>query len=178
MEKEVPTSARRPRWPFAVAFLALAVDQVTKRWAVARLLDPPDVIRVIPGWFHFQYAKNTGAAFSLLRDQPRFLTVFSVVVFGLMVVFRDHLFERTRLEQWAFGLIMGGVMGNVMDRMSLGYVVDFIHWHWAEKGWHWPIFNIADSVICVGVGLYVLSGFRKPKAGGAPETSTGPQPEG
>lgn len=178
MSGESLPSPRPPRWPFAVALASLVADQLTKRWAVGRLMDPPDVIQVIPGFFDFRYAENTGAAFSLLEDQPLFLTVFSVVVFGLMVVFRDHLFSRTRLEQVAFGLIMGGVVGNMMDRMSLGYVVDFIHWHWAERGWDWPIFNIADSVICVGVGLYILSGFLKPASGKKPAPDPESAPEG
>ena len=155
-------NTRPPRWPFGLALLAVLLDQWTKAWAVDRLMDPPDVIQVIPGIFHFSYAENTGAAFSLLQNQTRLLSVFSLLVFGLMIVFREHLFDRRRLEQVAFGLLMGGIIGNLLDRMRLGYVVDFVHWHWAERNLHWPVFNVADSVICIGVGLYVLSGFRKP----------------
>jgi len=161
-------SAASPRWPFAVALAAAVLDQVSKRWAYTTLYDPAldlpvNTIQVIPGFFHFHFAKNTGAAFSLFQDHPLPLTIFSVVVFCLMIVFREKLFARTRLEQWAFGLIMGGVIGNVTDRIRLQYVVDFIHWHWAEKNLHWPVFNLADSVICIGVGLYMISGFRRPK---------------
>lgn len=157
-----PSSAA-PRWPFLVALVAAGLDQWSKRWAIERLTDPFDTIQVIPGFFHLHYVENTGAAFSLFENHPLPLTLFSVAVFCLMVVFRDKLFQRTRLEQWAFGLIMGGVIGNVTDRMRLQFVVDFIHWHWADRNWHWPIFNFADSFICIGVGLYMLSGLRRPK---------------
>ena len=85
------------------------------------------------------------------------------MVFCLMIVFREKLFERSLLEQLTFGLIMGGVIGNVSDRIRLQYVVDFIHWHWADRNLDWPIFNLADSFICVGVGLYMISGFRRSK---------------
>ncbi len=168
MSGESP-STPPPRWPFAVGLVAALLDQLTKRWAYTTLYDPAldravNTIEVIPGFFHFHFAKNTGAAFSLFQNHPLPLTIFSVVVFCLMIVFREKLFERTRLEQWAFGLIMGGVIGNVTDRIRLQYVVDFIHWHWADRNLDWPIFNLADSFICIGVGLYMLSGLRRSKS--------------
>jgi signal peptidase II len=161
---EVSPHSSAPKWPFAVALVGVVMDQITKKWAVGRLLNPRDTIEVIPGFFNFSYAENTGAAFSLFDGHPRPLMFFSIIVFGLMVVFRDKLFTRKPIEQAAFGLIMGGVIGNLLDRMRLQYVIDFIHWHWAEKNLHWPVFNIADSLICVGVGLYMLSGLRTSKA--------------
>lgn len=144
-----------PRWPLLISLVAVVLDQWSKRWFVAHY-DLYESRPVIEGIFSFTRTENTGAAFSLFKDHPLPLTIFSAVVFCLMMVFRDHLFARTRLEQTAFGLIAGGVIGNVMDRMKYGHVVDFLHWH---GGFEWPIFNIADSVICIGVGLYFLSQF-------------------
>lgn len=151
-----------PRWPFLISLLALILDQWTKRWFVDHytLYESRPVIEDV---FSFTRTYNTGAAFSLFQDHPEWLTLFSIVVFGLMVVFRDHIFTRHPLEQTAFGLIAGGVVGNLIDRMRYGHVVDFLHWH---GGFEWPIFNLADSFICTGVGLYLLAGFlnRKPVA--------------
>ncbi len=146
-----------PAWPYAVALAALLLDQFTKRWFAANFSLYESRV-VIPGFFNFTLARNTGAAFSLFQDHTEVLLVFSVVVFGLMAAFRDHLFARTRLEQWAYGLITGGVLGNLIDRMKYGYVVDFIDWYIGDS--HWPIFNLADSWICIGVGLYLLSQSR------------------
>jgi signal peptidase II len=145
-----------PRWPLLILLVAAVLDQWSKRWFVANY-ELSESRPVIEGIFSFTRTENTGAAFSLLKDHPLPLTIFSVVVFCLMLVFRDHLFARTRLEQTAFGLIAGGVIGNVTDRMKYRHVVDFLHWH---GGFEWPIFNIADSVICIGVGLYFVSQFK------------------
>lgn len=146
-----------PAWPYAAAAVLLILDQWTKRWFDAHyhLFESREVI---PGFFNFTLARNTGAAFSLFQDHTGLLLLFSVIVFGLMVLYRDHLFQRNSLEQTAFGFICGGVLGNLIDRMKFGYVVDFIDWHIGEH--HWPIFNLADTWICVGVGLYLLSQFR------------------
>jgi signal peptidase II len=149
-----------PRWPYLIALVAAALDQWSKKWFIENY-ELYESREIIPDIFSFTRTFNTGAAFSLFKDYPTVLTVFAVVVFCLMIVFRDHLFERTPLEQTAFGLIAGGVIGNVTDRMQHGHVIDFLHWH---GGFEWPIFNLADSYICVGVGLYFVSQFvRRPK---------------
>jgi len=144
----------------------MVLDQLTKRWFAGNYALYESRV-VIPGFFNFTLARNTGAAFSLFQDHTEILLLFSVLVFGLMAAFRDHLFTRKPLEQWAYGLITGGVVGNLIDRMKYGYVVDFIDWYIGEH--HWPIFNLADSWICMGVGLYLLSQFRTSK--GAQKTT-------
>lgn len=145
-----------PRWPYLLAAAALVLDQVSKRWFVEQYALFESRV-VIPGFFNFTLARNTGAAFSLFDQHPAILLGVSVVIFALMVVFRDRLFSRHALEQCAYGLIVGGVLGNLIDRTKHGYVVDFIDWH--VGGYHWPIFNLADTWICTGVGLYLLSQF-------------------
>jgi len=164
-----PPASRPPRWPYAIALAGLILDQWTKHFFLSEY-EMGETRTVIPGFFNFHLTTNTGAAFSLFRDHPQWLTLFSIVVFGLMVVFRDHLFTRRGIEQTAFGLIAGGVIGNLMDRMRHGHVIDFIHWHVGE--YDWPVFNIADSCICIGVGLYMLSAVR-PQA----EPTPTPDPE-
>lgn len=145
-----------PRWPYLIASVGLVLDQITKRWFVENyaLYESREVI---PGFFNFTLARNTGAAFSLFDQNPGALLLVSMVIFGLMVVFRDRLFSRKPLEQVAYGLIVGGVLGNLIDRTKDGYVVDFIDWYIGEH--HWPIFNLADTWICTGVGLYLLAQF-------------------
>ena len=154
-----------PRWPYAVASVALVIDQTTKQWFAANygLYESREVI---PGFFNFTLARNTGAAFSLFRDHPEALLLFSVLVFGLMVVFRHHMFSRRTGDQVAFGLLLGGIVGNLIDRMKYGYVVDFLDVYVGQH--HWPIFNFADSWICIGVGIYLFYNYRKPRPAGAP----------
>jgi len=146
-----------PRWPYWIAAVCLIADQVTKQWFHSHY-DYHESRVVIPGFFNFTYAHNPGAAFSIFQGYPTALLVFSMLIFCLMVVFRDHLFSRTRLEQVAYGFIVGGVLGNLIDRMKHGFVIDFIDWYVGD--WHWPIFNLADTWICTGVGLYLLSQWR------------------
>jgi len=148
-----------PRWPFAISLAAVIVDQLSKNWFL-RNYELYESRVVIPGFFNFTRTFNTGAAFSLFQDHPEALTLISVTVFALIDIFRVKLFENTVLEQTAFGLLAGGIIGNLTDRVQHGHVVDFIHWYVGD--YSWPIFNIADSCICIGVGLYMLSGFRKP----------------
>ena len=156
-----------PRWPYGLAAVLLFLDQISKRWFDAEYALHESRV-VIPGFWNFTLARNTGAAFSLFDQHPEILLVFSIAIFGLMALFRDHFFQRTRLEQWAYGFIVGGILGNLIDRMKFGYVVDFIHWYLGDA--HWPIFNLADTWICVGVGLYPLSQYRnsKPVAAASP----------
>ena len=152
------TKSSAPRWPYLVASVGLILDQITKRWFVEEyaLYESREVI---PGFFNFTLARNTGAAFSLFDQHPAALLVVSMLIFALMVLFRDKLFSRHPLEQWGYGLIVGGVLGNLIDRTKDGYVVDFIEWY--IGAYSWPIFNLADTWICTGVGLYLLSQYRE-----------------
>ncbi|WFB35573.1 signal peptidase II [Kiritimatiellota bacterium B12222] len=160
MSEEPQRPSPPPRWPLAIAFVAAVADQLSKKW-VLNNFDLYETKEVIPGVFDFTRTYNTGAAFSLFKEHPMPLTIFSMLVFCMMILFRDKLFARTKLEQTAFGLISGGVIGNITDRMQHQHVIDFLNWYW---GYDWPIFNLADSFICIGVGLYFISQFvNKPK---------------
>jgi signal peptidase II len=139
-----------------IAALVVILDLYTKQWASETLvLYRP--VEVLP-WLNWTLAHNFGAAFSFLSDaggwQRWFFTVLAIVVTLVLLVwlFRLHAGEwRTGL---ALGLVIGGAVGNVLDRITLGYVIDFIDVHY--RGWHWPAFNVADSAISCGIVLLLL----------------------
>jgi signal peptidase II len=141
--------------------LTLVLDQITKLVVVDQLAPYQDVIP-LTGFFNLVHVHNTGAAFSLLADQPGwqrgfFLTV-GLVASGLLL----YLLRKTRGRTvfcLSLALILGGAVGNIIDRALYGHVIDFLDFHLA--GWHWPAFNVADSGITVGAVLLVLDSFRK-----------------
>ncbi len=144
-----------------LAALVLVLDQITKMLVMNRLIAYQEVIP-LTGFFNLVHVHNTGAAFSLFADQPGwqrgFFMAVGIVAAGLMV----YLLRKTRerpLFCLALALILGGAIGNVIDRALYGHVIDFLDFHLG--GWHWPAFNVADSGISVGAVLLVLDSFRK-----------------
>jgi len=117
---------------------------------------------VVPGFFSLTYVRNTGAAWGLFDGANVALAFFSLVVLVAMTVFRRHFLGPARLQRTALGLMTGGILGNLFDRLRLGYVVDFLHFY--RGNWHFPSFNIADAAICSGVFLYLLTSFRSESA--------------
>lgn len=149
----------RARWGYAVACAVVVLDQLTKHWASAELSFRQPL--PVTSWFDLTLAHNTGAAFSFLAGaggwQRWFFAVIAIVVSAVMVVWLTRL---SRDRVWiglALGLILGGGIGNLWDRMALGYVVDFISVHYGR--WYWPAFNIADSAISLGAVILVLDSF-------------------
>lgn len=122
------------------------------------------VITVVPGYFDLEYTRNTGAAFSFLADAdpswrvPFFIMVSLVAVLMILWILRGVPFHQQMLV-WGLGLIAGGALGNLIDRVRLEYVIDFIVWKWTDQ-YQWPTFNIADSAIVVGVSLMILEMIR------------------
>ncbi|MCB0333470.1 MAG: signal peptidase II [Bdellovibrionales bacterium] len=142
---------------FLVAFL----DQWTK-YLIVTSLTLGEQIEIIPGFFNLTLAYNPGAAFGMMADLPdgtRQLVLAGVTLLALCVVFyflaKDYYHDV--VAQSALGLILGGALGNIIDRVRIGVVVDFLDVY--LKNYHWPSFNVADSAICIGVGILV---FRKP----------------
>lgn len=132
----------------------LILDQATK-YAVSHLLTPDDAIPVIGGIFNISHVRNTGAAFGSMSDAGPMLIVVSIVVLGLMLAFRRTLTSGSRLKSAAYVLMVSGVIGNLLDRLRLAYVVDFLDFFIGTH--HFPSFNVADSSICIGVTLFLLS---------------------
>jgi signal peptidase II len=145
------------RW-FAVAGLVVVLDQLSK-WAVLAHFAPGER-RALSGFFNMVLVFNKGAAFSFLADAPGWqtpvLVTFALLAAALISVLIVRSPER-RVPCAGLALILGGALGNVVDRLRFGSVVDFIDLH--ALGWHWPAFNVADSAICVGAALLVLEGF-------------------
>jgi signal peptidase II len=136
-------------------------DQFVKELVRFRFL-PGESSPVVAGLFDLTYVRNTGAAWGLFDGSNVALALFSLVVLVLLVVFRRHFIGPHPLQRIALGFMAGGILGNLFDRLRLGYVVDYLHFY--RGGYHFPSFNIADSAICIGVFLYILTSFRSEKA--------------
>lgn len=132
----------------------LALDQLTKALAVSYLRHAPPV-RVIPGFFNLCYVENRGAAWGVLAGSQRFLILFTLLTLGFLFWRRTHLFGSLRGGSFIFTVLLAGIIGNLIDRMRLGYVVDFLDFYWKQS--HFPAFNIADSAICVATFLLLFS---------------------
>jgi signal peptidase II len=148
---------------FSVAFaVSLVIDQLTKTWVVTTLAFT-DQVSVIDGFFYLTHVRNPGAAFSLFADAPEairapFFIGTTLIALGLIISFFRKLSPGDRLSALALGLILGGAVGNLLDRLIYGEVVDFLHLRlWA--GYSWPDFNVADSSIVIGVALLVIELF-------------------
>ncbi|WP_376691644.1 signal peptidase II [Wenzhouxiangella sp. EGI_FJ10409] len=139
-----------------LSVVIVLLDLYTKQLAMEHLeLYRPNVVF---SWLNFTLAHNTGAAFSFLASgggwQRWFLSIVAVIIVAVLLVWLWRLPHRARLLPSALALVIGGAIGNLVDRIRFGYVVDFIDVHYA--GWHWPAFNLADSAIVIGVILLLL----------------------
>jgi len=139
-----------------ITVVGLVVDQLTKLYIDARMR-PFESITLVEGFFNITYLRNKGAAFSFLAQTswrlPFFICVSLVAVVAILVAFRK-LADDQRLAQVSLAMIFSGAVGNLIDRLRLGEVIDFLDVHWYRH--HWPAFNVADSMICVGVFLLTL----------------------
>ena len=146
------------RW-FALAATILLLDQLTKLWIVAQFRLGES--RYINGIFNLVRAHNEGAAFSFLSDaggwQRWFFSLIAMVVSVVIAIWLTRLPRQRVLEGLALALILGGALGNLYDRLTLGYVVDFLDFHWAN--WHFAAFNVADMGISVGAALLIIDGL-------------------
>jgi signal peptidase II len=150
------------KW-YALAILMVALDQLSKNWVSANFnYGQP---WVITDFFNLTLLHNKGAAFSFLSDaggwQRWFFAVIALAVSSVLVVWMARVEASQRWLLIALALVLGGAIGNLYDRVVLGYVVDFIVLHYDQH--YWPAFNIADSAICVGAGMLIIDSFKTPK---------------
>uniref|UniRef100_A0A831UDF8 Lipoprotein signal peptidase n=1 Tax=Geobacter metallireducens TaxID=28232 RepID=A0A831UDF8_GEOME len=145
----------------AVTAVSLAIDQAAKI-LVDRTMELYQSIPVIDGLFSITYVRNKGAAFSFLSNfdyrRPFFIAITLAAMVAIIVTFRK-LRDDQRLAAISLSLIFSGAVGNLIDRVRLGEVIDFLDVYW--KTHHWPAFNVADSAICVGVALLALDMVRE-----------------
>ncbi len=174
----------RPSIPLLmiVTIISAAADLASKGWAKAMLSGAdkgkPKSITVIPGHFDFIYTLNPGGAWSFLRGLPENVRrPFFLFVSSAAIVFIISVYGRLHRDQWAMRwglpLALGGAIGNLVDRIRYGSVIDFIDWYmmWKGREQHWPTFNVADVAIVVGVVLMALDTFftRRPNEHEAPK---------
>src|SRR4026208_1895303 len=163
-----------PTWRIAVLALAIFVlDQVTKL-VVLRSLEFHEERIVIDGFFKFVHWGNTGAAWSMFRGNNAILALTALAALIILFLSRHHFDLHTLGGQIALGFIFGGILGNLLDRIPVGRVIDFLRFYVIRRNGEeagFPAFNIADSAICIGVGLLFILSFQGEPARPAQTTS-------
>lgn len=145
---------------FAVVANLVLVDAVVKELAAGYLKDSAPV-SVVPGVFNLAYVANRGCAWGLFQGQVWPLALFGLAALGFLVWKRRSVFPASWLGAAAEPLLYAGIIGNVIDRIFRGYVIDMFDFYWGAH--HFPCFNVADSCISVSVALLLLASFRKTK---------------
>jgi signal peptidase II len=143
---------------YLIALGIVLLDQATKA-LIVRTMRLGESIPVVPGLFDIVFVFNPGAAFGFLAGLPAglrspFFVLISVAAVILIVIYRTRYLRHNRLASVALALILGGAIGNLIDRLRYGMVVDFLDVYFRQ--YHWPAFNVADSAISIGVGLMLL----------------------
>ncbi len=147
---------------FFIIIGVVVLDQLTKWW-VLHNFSLHESREIISGFFHLTYIRNTGAAFGILAGEPSwqrqlfFIGVATVALIAVYIFYRKF----SAVSKWysvSLALIAGGAIGNLIDRLRFGYVVDFFEF-FIDK-YHWPAFNIADSAICVGIAIFLFLSLR------------------
>ena len=153
-----------------IAILAasiFALDQLTKVTVINLLPTPYESeVHVMPGFLRLVHWHNTGAAWSMFHDNNLALAIISAVALIVLVLMRQKFGSETFLGSMSLGLIFGGIVGNLLDRIVHHHVIDFLYFHLITRSgvlYDFPAFNVADSAICVGVGLLFILSWRSEK---------------
>lgn len=164
--------AYRVLW--SLALLVFILDQWTKVAIAARLpfgtYGEPDAITIIDGFCYLVHVGNTGAAWSLLAGKSLFLALLAGATLLAIFFYRRQLGLRHRVAQLGFGLLCGGIVGNLIDRIMHGHVIDFLDLHFGT--YVYPTFNVADAGICIGVGIYLVHSLRQPPPESPPPSTS------
>jgi signal peptidase II len=160
----------------AVSLSVVSADQLTK-WLIRRSLELHEYRELVSGLLSLSHVRNEGAAFGILSDadlpyQAALFVSLSLVALGAIVLYALRLPITATLPQLSLALILGGAVGNLIDRLAYGYVIDFVHVYW--KQYSWPDFNVADSAISTGVCLLLLDMLRSPAGADEPAAKTDP----
>lgn len=149
---------------FLVCSLILVLDQITKLLVEHFLPFRGEQRIVIDGFFRFVHWGNTGAAFSFFQDSNTVLAVIGILAVFILYMNRTLFGSHRLLGQIALGLMLGGILGNLIDRLRVQHVIDFLYFYTHQRGggeWGFPAFNVADTAICTGVALLLLLSWQK-----------------
>jgi signal peptidase II len=158
----VETGGRNGMIYYLIALVVLILDQGSK-YIVSHAMHVGDNIPVIPNVFYITSLRNTGAAWSILEGKMLFFYIVSLVVLGIVIYYMQKIGRFRPLLGTSLGLILGGTLGNFLDRLIHGKVVDFIHVYLGT--YSYPIFNIADSALCIGAILLLIYSLKDSKKG-------------
>lgn len=142
---------------YIIGFVALLLDQITK-FIVTQNMNLLEQISVIPHFFHIHYIQNRGAAWGILQDNTILLTIVTAVALILLNQYLNKETHFTKISILSYGMLLGGMLGNLIDRILYHYVIDFLDFN--IFGYHFPVFNIADTLIVCGVLLLVFDVVR------------------
>jgi signal peptidase II len=161
---------------YLITLLILAADFAAKRIADAKLY-PRAALDIIPGYLRLSYVHNSGVAFGFFDEvqshwKPYVLAALAVVAIVVILIYGRHVSDGRKLLHVALATTLGGILGNFVDRISRGYVVDFIEFH-IHEAFHWPTFNIADSAITVGIMLLLIDTVKSPTLEGEKQSAVG-----
>jgi signal peptidase II len=150
---------------YSIAFIVLLIDFLTK-WVVRVRLDPNQSVEIMPGYLQLSYWENSGVAFGLFNAvasvwKPYILAALAVVAVVVIVVYSAYMPPERKLLRVSLAIIIGGILGNLADRIVRGYVIDFIDFHIYDT-FHWPTFNVADSAITIGIALLLIDTVKNP----------------
>ncbi len=140
---------------FLISLCVVLLDQIIK-FFIRNSMNPGDSIPVINNIFHITYVTNSGAGFGIMQGKISLLIWFSMVVIGIILFYYDKIQEKKSLQIFS-GLILGGILSNLIDRLLFGFVIDFLDFR------IWPVFNIGDSCVCIGVFFLIIYFIKKEK---------------
>lgn len=143
-----------------IGLLVVLLDQFTKQW-IRSAFSYGDSYPVIEGFFNLVYVRNDGAAWNFLSGHGLILILISVGVLIFLIINARSFLKEQFLHQILFGLMIGGIVGNLIDRIHFGWVTDFLDFQFGS--YHYPSFNVADSAICIAVGLYIITNLLQKK---------------
>jgi signal peptidase II len=163
-----------------IAGVIVALDQVTKA-LVHDFMTLHESRTIVEGLVRLTYVQNRGAAFGILSEaglpyQSLMFSVVSLLALLAIALYAWRMPVQSRLPQTALAMVMGGAVGNLLDRARLGYVIDYVDMYWGPH--HWPAFNVADSAITVGVALLVIDILRTPEMDESPKAEIAASPAG
>ncbi|MDQ8195363.1 signal peptidase II [Coraliomargarita sp. SDUM461004] len=174
MPNHTLSKLNRYRLLYVSAIIIFVLDQITKTWIFNNLpLDsyyPPESITVIEGFFYIVHIGNEGAAWGMFSGYGGLLALFALITLFAIYKLRHSLELHRKPMQWAFGLLIGGILGNMIDRLIHGHVIDFLDFHfpinipWIMPTGRYPSFNIADCGIVIGTIIYLILSFKSESA--------------